>query len=160
LLYTGGDDPQIVKKYSTKWVRVLRSVVDLPLAMADADFAILNGTHATTIAALLAGKPTLHFPLFLEQWLFATRVWELNAGQLVGANNAIALGESLERMAAGEGNLGAPRFAAKHAGRDPQAAVTRIIEAIEAAIAGSAQGALATVSQYRDLAFTALAKTA
>jgi UDP:flavonoid glycosyltransferase YjiC (YdhE family) len=128
--------------------------------MADADFAILNGTHATTIAALLAGKPTLHFPLFLEQWLFATRLCELSAGQLVGADNSIGLGESLERVAAGEGNPGARRFAAKHAGHDPQAAVTSIIEAIEATIGGLGRVAPVTVSAYRELARVVLPKTA
>jgi hypothetical protein len=158
LLYTGGDDPQVVKKYSTRWVRVLRSGVDLRLAMADADFAILNGTHATTIAALLAGKPTLHFPLFLEQWLFATRVCELGAGQLVGANNAMGLVASLECVAAGEGNRGARRFAARHATHDPQAAVTSTVDAIESTIAGSRPGA--TASANRHSACCALAKTA
>jgi hypothetical protein len=136
LLYTGSDDPQ-VRKHSTEWVHVLPSVVDLQAAMADADFAILNGTHATTIAALQAGKPTLHFPLFLEQWMFATRVCELGAGELVAANNAAALTESLRRVAAGEGALGARSFAARYAEHEPHAAVTRAAETIEATITGS-----------------------
>jgi hypothetical protein len=140
LLYTGSDDRQIVKKYSTEWVHVLPSVVDLQAAMADADFAILNGTHATTIAALQAGKPTLHFPLFLEQWMFATRVCELGAGELVAANNAAALNESLARVAAGEGALGARSFAARYAEHDPRSAVTRAAETIEATIEATIDG--------------------
>jgi hypothetical protein len=145
LLYTGSDDPQVVKKYSSGSVRVLRSVVDLPLAMADADFAILNGTHATTVAALLAGKPTLHFPLFLEQWLFATRVCELKAGVLVGANNAVALDKSIAGVAAGEGALGAQHFATRYAQHDPQNAVRSAVETIEATIAPPRRNAIPTL---------------
>jgi hypothetical protein len=162
LLYTGSNDPQIVKKHSTEWVHVLPSVVDLQVAMAEADFAILNGTHATTIAALLAGKPTLHFPLFLEQWMFATRVCELGAGELVAANNANALNESLERMATGGSVLGARRFAARYANHDPEAAVTsaaEIIEAtIEATIESSPQRATARCHSVGSLAGTLVDK--
>jgi hypothetical protein len=76
----------------------------------------------------------LHFPLFLEQWMFATRVGELGAGKLVAANNANALSESLERVAAGEGALAARRFADRYADHDPQAAVSSAAETIEATI--------------------------
>ena len=136
LLFIGGDDVQLAKRLSTAYVHVLQEVLDLPSVMAEADFAILNGTHATTAAALLAGKPTLHFPLVLEQWLFASRVRELEAGTVVAANDAKSLDESLRRMCAGDGSVGAQRFAAKHAEFDSWSGVAKTVEAIEVAVAG------------------------
>jgi UDP:flavonoid glycosyltransferase YjiC (YdhE family) len=47
---------------------------------AECDLGILNGTHTTTANLLVAGKPTLHFPLYLEQHLTAQKVEELGAG--------------------------------------------------------------------------------
>jgi UDP:flavonoid glycosyltransferase YjiC (YdhE family) len=141
----------MVKKYSTEFVRVLPSVLDLQLAMAEADFAILNGTHATTIAALMAGKPTLHFPLFLEQWMFATRVCKLEAGMLVGANDARSLDESLQRMVAGEGLSGARSFAEKYANHDPRSAVKSAARAIEATVADVQPSVAAVARSQRGL---------
>jgi UDP:flavonoid glycosyltransferase YjiC (YdhE family) len=152
LLYTGSDDPKIVKKYSTEFVRVLPSVLDLQMVMAEADFAILNGTHATTIATLLAGKPTLHFPLFLEQWMFATRVCEIDAGLLVGANDPRSLGESLQYMVGGKGVAGARSFAARYANHDPRSAVKSAALAIEATIAGPRVTAAPMASRKRSSA--------
>ena len=130
------------------------------LAMAEADFAILNGTHATTIAALLAGKPTLHFPLFLEQWMFATRVCEFDAGLLVGANDPRSLGESLQYMVAGKGVAGARSFAAKYANHDSQSAVKSTALAIEATIAGLRRSESPMASPRRGSAGCALATIA
>ena len=45
----------------------------------ECDIAILNGTHATTVAMLLAGKPALHIPIFLEQAINARAAERLGA---------------------------------------------------------------------------------
>jgi UDP:flavonoid glycosyltransferase YjiC (YdhE family) len=44
------------------------------------DFAITNGTHATTAAVLLAGKPLLTLPQNLERLLVSRRIREMGAG--------------------------------------------------------------------------------
>lgn len=53
---------------------------DMSRIAAECDFAILNGTLITTINLLLAGKPALHLPLYLEQWLTGNSVEKIGAG--------------------------------------------------------------------------------
>ena len=137
ILYTGSDDTDTVRRYATEWVHVAPGVLDLKSAMAEADFAVLNGTHATTAAALLAGKSTVHFPLVLEQWVLAERVAALGAGLVVPANRPQSLAESLRRAAEGEGRPGAQAFATKYADFDPQSSVDSAVQAIETLTAGS-----------------------
>jgi UDP:flavonoid glycosyltransferase YjiC (YdhE family) len=134
ILYTGSDDPEAARRYATNYVHVSPMVLDLQTALVEADFAILNGTHATTSAALLAGKATVQFPLLLEQWVLAERVAELAAGFVVPANRAQLLPECLRRTASGEGRDGARTFAAKYAQFDRQASVNMAVESIESAI--------------------------
>jgi hypothetical protein len=132
ILYTGSDDSMIVRQYSTKYVRVTTKLVDLPSAMAQADFAILNGTHVTTAAALLAGIPTIHFPLVLEQWMFAQRVKQLGAGDVVTANSPQCLSTVIEAITT-TCIPAAQRFAATYASFDPQFALRTALASIETA---------------------------
>jgi UDP:flavonoid glycosyltransferase YjiC (YdhE family) len=136
ILYTGSEDAQVAKRHSTDYVRVATGLLDLRRVMAEADFAILNGSHATTAAALLAGKPTLQFPLALEQWVFANRVREMGAGALVGANQVASLPQLVRSIASGEYSAAARGFAANHAGFDPQRAVEATVETIESTVGG------------------------
>ena len=61
-------------------MRMVDQPVDIAAAARECDVAILNGTHASTAAVLLAGKPILQLPLFLEQQLIAQNVERLGAG--------------------------------------------------------------------------------
>jgi hypothetical protein len=131
ILYTGSQDSETVRRFTTEFVSVSTAPLDLPTVMAQSDFAILNGTHATTAAALLAGKPTLHFPLVLEQWVLAERVAQLQAGLVVPANRPQLLPELLKRVADGEGKEGAAAFAAAHAGHHGAASLDAAVAAIE-----------------------------
>src|SRR5690606_1471762 len=59
-------------------------IVDRPLDMArigaECDLGISHGSHGTTAALLLAGKPLLILPLHLEMRLTGERVSQLGAG--------------------------------------------------------------------------------
>lgn len=83
LVYIENAPRDLLSRYASPRIRFLPGPVDMALAAKQCDAAILNGTHGTTIAMLLAGKPTLQIPLYLEQTLFARRVTQLGAG--VGA---------------------------------------------------------------------------
>jgi hypothetical protein len=83
--------------------RVLQGhFVDRPLNMervaAECDLGILNGTHTTTANLLMAGKPTLHFPMYLEQTLTACRIEQLGVGLSAAALAPQALDEKLKLM--------------------------------------------------------------
>jgi hypothetical protein len=135
LLYTGSDDRQTVAEYSTEYVSVSTRPLDLPAAMAQADFAILNGTHATTAAALLAGKPSLHFPLVLDQWLVAHRVGQLDAGWTVAADRPGSLSEKLDRAIGLDGSERARDFARNYSRFDAKLALSEATSVIESVIA-------------------------
>jgi hypothetical protein len=76
--------PGLSRRMREKYASPALCFVDRPLNMervaAECDLGILNGTHTTTANLLMAGKPTLHFPLYLEQHLTAQKVEELGAG--------------------------------------------------------------------------------
>jgi UDP:flavonoid glycosyltransferase YjiC (YdhE family) len=133
ILYTGGEDEATIRQYSTEYVSVATCPVDLPSAMNDADFAVLNGTHATTVAALLAGKPSIHYPLVLEQWMFAQRVKQIRAGLVVPANSPSPLASIIEQ-ATSEICAGAAEFAAKYTGFDPRLSLDSAVASIESTI--------------------------
>lgn len=54
--------------------------INLVEAARDCDLAILNGTHSSAATMLLAGKPALHIPIFLEHGVNADAVAKLGAG--------------------------------------------------------------------------------
>ena len=67
LLYAPGIDPRLRKQFEGPTLRFADAPVRMAQAAAECDLAILNGTFASTAAVLLAGKPSLHVPIFLEQ---------------------------------------------------------------------------------------------
>jgi spore coat polysaccharide biosynthesis predicted glycosyltransferase SpsG len=65
---------------SSPTLRFTDKLQDLSKIAAQCDFAILNATLHTTINLLLSGKPALHLPLYLEQWLTGHHVANVGAG--------------------------------------------------------------------------------
>jgi UDP-N-acetylglucosamine:LPS N-acetylglucosamine transferase len=63
------------------------SIFDQPIKfaglLADCDLVICHGGHGTTAGMLQAGIPLLMFPNHLEQFLLASRVKAMGAGELV-----------------------------------------------------------------------------
>ena len=74
--------------------------MDLDAAGRWCDVAILNATHGTTAELLLAGKPSLQIPLFLEQQLTADNVVRMGAGLTAEANRPDRVVEQLDRLLA------------------------------------------------------------
>jgi hypothetical protein len=133
ILFTGSRDKH-VRRWSTDVVAVSAAPVDLDLALKQADIVLLNGTHATTASTLLAGRPSIHAPLVLEQWLVAQRVADLHAGIILargGRNFAEALDEALSPGPA----AGAAAFAYAKKGFNRQASLNSAVAAVESAMA-------------------------
>lgn len=80
LIYMERLDPAV----STQFASASMKFVDRPVNIADAaeqcDYAILNGTLNTSVQMLLAGKPCLHLPIFLEQTVTAKRIEDFGVG--------------------------------------------------------------------------------
>ena len=73
-LVYGNDLPgEMLRAYSGKTLKLGTRPLDLDAVAAQADFAILNGNHATCGQLLLRGVPALNIPLQREQQLFSQR---------------------------------------------------------------------------------------
>ena len=80
LVYLDELTEQIRNEFSRSNIQFVEQRLDL-LDVADrCDLAVLNAGHDSTVSMLLAGKPTLHFPLTTEQLLFAKRIDYSKAG--------------------------------------------------------------------------------
>jgi UDP:flavonoid glycosyltransferase YjiC (YdhE family) len=80
LLYMAGVDPALRERFTCSTLRFAGSRPDMKRALAGCDLAILNATHASVCAVLLAGRASLNFPLHTEQSLTARAVRRLGAG--------------------------------------------------------------------------------
>jgi hypothetical protein len=80
LAYIPGLDREIREKHASPTLRFVDKPLNIEKVAAQCDLGILNGTHTTTANLLMAGKPTLHFPLYLEQHLTAHKIEQLGAG--------------------------------------------------------------------------------
>jgi UDP:flavonoid glycosyltransferase YjiC (YdhE family) len=108
---------------------VLNEPADLRHVTQTCDLAVLHGTHGVLSEALLAGKPTLNFPLNLEQFLHCRGVARLRAG-LTGNPNDPGKVEGLLRKALASETLraGARAFAARYRALDPSTQADKLAQ--------------------------------
>jgi len=100
------------------------------------DFAITNGTHATTAAMLLAGKPLLTLPQNLERLLVSRRVRELGAGLVAPQLKPEGMAAKFNAlMTNGEFKVKAQEFAAKYASFNRKDQLQRIMEILDNTLA-------------------------
>ena len=121
------------KRFGGKNLRIETRRLNLRRAIAECDAAILNGTHGSTVLALLAGKPVLQFPIFLEQELNARAAVRLKAGVMGSMKPSPALAAEVQAIVRfDEYGESARQFAAKYARHCPdeqcEEAVGRLAE--------------------------------
>lgn len=80
IIYIDKVGDKLKKQFSSPTLRFVDKPQDMSKISAQCDFAILNATLITTINLLLAGKPALHLPLYLEQWLTGYNAENIGAG--------------------------------------------------------------------------------
>ena len=109
---------------------------DMGRIAAQCDVAILNGTHNATLGLLLAGKPILHVPFYLEQFLTAHRTEKLGAGLSAATLKPEEMRAKLEMMLASNSYAeGAQRFASQYAGMSRAGQDQRLLDVVEGAMA-------------------------
>src|SRR4030042_6983406 len=69
IIYIDKLGDKLKKQFTSPTLRFADKPQDMSKILAQCDLAILNATLNTTINLLLAGKPALHLPLYLEQWI-------------------------------------------------------------------------------------------
>ncbi len=132
LVYVPELPVEVRQWYMSSTVRFADQPVNMATAAVECDLAILNGTHGATAQILLAGKPSLHFPLFLEQGLLADNVARLGAG-LVAAPDREDFHARLNQLIRSPDYTDAARqFAQRYAFLDPVKQVQRVTDCLAA----------------------------
>jgi type II secretory pathway pseudopilin PulG/UDP:flavonoid glycosyltransferase YjiC (YdhE family) len=120
LVFIDGLNPDLARQYACPTMRFESERIDLAKAGEQCDLAIINGAHATSIAMLLAGKPSLQIPLYLEHSLNARAVRRTGAGLLAAPNDPQGIISQLQMLLQPDEYAQAARdFAARHRSCDP-----------------------------------------
>lgn len=141
LAYIPGLAPSVRAKYATPALRFVDRPLNMERVTAECDLGILNGTHTTTANLLMAGKPTLHFPLYLEQHLTAQKIEGLGAGLSDPTRQRdkieTKLNLLLEVDSYGEK---ARKFLSQYKGKEPGMQRQRIVALVDGIVGWSAKG--------------------
>jgi UDP:flavonoid glycosyltransferase YjiC (YdhE family) len=132
IVYGDEIDPQLRERFGGGTIRFEVEPLDMAEVGKTCDLAILNGNAGTTVALLLAGRPSLQVPIYLEQCHFAMAVRRLGAGLTASSDRPQQIVDGLTRMLASETYAeAARRFAARHADFDPQRQVAGMLDRID-----------------------------
>ncbi len=132
VLYVPGLAENIRQKFAGTCVQFEPTPVDMLAAAQECDLAILNGTSSTTIQMLLAGKPMLHIPFFLEQAITARIVERLGVGLGAALDRGEDIAAALDRLLADDRfRQSAEVIAARYRGLNQKDTVTKHVDAIE-----------------------------
>ena len=93
-----GIDPSIQRRFQSPNIRFSNHRLDLERVGQECDLGILNGNHGTTISLLLAGKPSFHVPITLEQAMLADAVRRMGAGLAASFDRPAEVNQRLRRM--------------------------------------------------------------
>jgi len=132
IIYGDGINPKLRQRAQSATLRIETDRLDLDRAAAECGLAILNGTHGTTATMLLAGKPMLQIPLFLEQGLNSRAVERLGAGLKAEPNRPEQIAVRLMRlMDSPQYAEAAKQFAAKRGDFSTDRQIDALVERTE-----------------------------
>jgi hypothetical protein len=132
VVYLDRIDPKLKSRFQSPTLQFEPSRLDLSAVAATCDVAILNGGHGTTITMLLAGKPLLEIPVYLEQALTGRAIERLGAGLSAQIDRPDEItGKLISVVSSEQYAEAARRFANRYAEFDPQDSIARIVTRIE-----------------------------
>lgn len=132
LIYTPGIDERVKARFRRSNLQFAEGRINLLEAAQQCDVAILNGTHTSAATMLLAGKPALHIPIFLEQGVNADAVARIGAGVKALPNEPAQISDGLQSLLRLERfGTAARAFAAQYADFDSAKQMTKLIDRAE-----------------------------
>lgn len=132
LAFCDGVPRELQERHRSPTLRFENSKFDMTMVARECDVAITNANHGTTAGLLLAGKPMLHVPLFLEQVMLARAVARLGAGLFIPPDRPEVVAPKMdELLRTPTFPKAAAAFAAKYAGFDPEAENRRMADDVE-----------------------------
>lgn len=136
ILSCGNLGPRIREQFPAANIRFEPRSLNLKQVGAETDVAVLNGNHATTILMLLAGKPVLQAPIFLEQAINARATERLQAGLSVVSGSQEEVAVKLMTLLQSSAYAEAARcFASKYARFDSHREICEAIASLEGMLA-------------------------
>lgn len=135
LVYGPGLTEAVRAGFTAPTLRYLDGLVDVGTLARESDLGIFHGAHSTTAAFLLAGKPSLQIPLYTEQLMFARRLRAMEAGEIATLDQPERIAAALNAMLRTDAyRQGAQRFAERHRGYNPAAAIAEAADRISATV--------------------------
>ena len=102
--------------------------LDMAAVATECDLGVLNGNHGTTIALLMAGKPSFHVPITLEQAMLAEAVRKAGAGLAASGARPQELADRFNRIVREDAwTRGAARLRDEYSGLDAAAQQRAIV---------------------------------
>ncbi|MCY2952197.1 MAG: hypothetical protein NTU53_09505 [Planctomycetota bacterium] len=98
IIFVDGVPAKAQQQYSTATLRLECQPLDLKQVGRQCDVAILNAGHGGTVSMLMAGKPVLQLPIYLEQGLLARAVCQMGAGQEASLKRPETITQKLQIM--------------------------------------------------------------
>jgi UDP:flavonoid glycosyltransferase YjiC (YdhE family) len=131
IVYMPGADDRLKHQFRCPNVQFTNEPLEMNRVVRECDLAILNGTY-TAITMLLAGKPVLQLPIFLEQATCGLAIERLGAGICAPPNDPGRVENGLESLLSSSRYAQAARdSAARHADYNPEAQIEQMINAAE-----------------------------
>ena len=132
LVYVEKENQRFATKFNSPTLRFVKVPQDMGRIAAQCDFAILNGTHNTSVDMLLAGKPSLHVPLFLEQSLTAGKIELMGAGLSAATLAPDEIAAKLELLLTSDRYAEAAKaFSLRYESKSAEEQKQRVVEFIE-----------------------------
>lgn len=133
IIFAPGLGDGIRSRFAFPNLHVSSEPLEMHALASESDLAVLNGTHGATAEFLMAGKPILQLPIYLEQRLVAQRTVDLGAGLTA---NRTRFGEICRQLDAllqdSQFRKNAESFAARYAARNRQKDFQEMVASVNA----------------------------
>jgi UDP:flavonoid glycosyltransferase YjiC (YdhE family) len=135
LAHVPGLARKTIQSYSTQQMAFSEVPVDIEAARTECNVAVGHAGIGTTTAMLLAGKPMLLLPMHTEQTMFAHRVRQMGAAEVLLPAGINTFARQLKKVLASEEAASAARkFAERHAGYNQHSTVMKIADRCESLV--------------------------
>jgi UDP:flavonoid glycosyltransferase YjiC (YdhE family) len=136
IAYFSGIEPKAAEALERPGLKVAREYCRFSTLMDQGDAVVCHASHNTVVGAVLAGKPLVMMPNYIEQALTAARVVKLGTGAMpAGKPGAAALSRCLDAVRPGSApRAKASRLAQRYAGGTTRRGVP-IADRLEALVA-------------------------
>ncbi len=144
-IYVEGLGRALQETFRGSSLTFLEHPVDMAHALQNCQVALVHANHASTVKALLAARPVLLLPLYLEQQLLAQRVQKLGCGLMADPRDPKTCLAHLERLLTEPTfSRAADQFSRSHAQFDPTASLADAARRVERLLGSAPTAALSS----------------